>query len=831
VTGLANFPLAPAGASWSFSAADGNAIVKRGGWPLYKRVHFYFNPEGDKDTKGTYKLPYAKVQADSVRTFRSALLAVQGVLLGARGGADIPSADKKGIARQVIKGLRRFDTEPSDKLRDLAKSEVGWETDEFDLEGYLAFYESRGVETIRDWFNEALDAIMVGSEERDAMTETVIKRSDRVQTPHTFRVVLPVKRAETRISRAAGGDATEYWLHIEASGPERDEHGTRMSDACLERFVEYAVAGIAGEPLPYLDGHYQDLLAGLLGEVHSPKLTDKRHFAVDVLLDRENPQSMRLFRDIERGKRHGASIAGIVHDYSIEKYVNDDGEECLEQVFDDIELVEVSRTTWPSWRDSFTAMVEKHMHPAGADELMELMARRSMIADARPLLSRVLEAHDVDEAFEVSDGPWAEVTDLTHRYQYAIVRRHADGAFSPRASGYAHHTATNGVSREGLGLAVASLVDDLSKEEWPFLKVEMEHAARHLARHVVNELGEPVPADLEEFVDIRDITEVAMSVQTDSATEEQLSQESVQTDVVEEPTEVIERAAEDQKVVDETDSDATDVQIVPEVLEPDVLVPGVARADTAEADDAEPEVETVEEVQEPDAETEPERVIQSAQPSELTGRLESGLVATKMSALLYTTQQMLAEKVWAEDQPADDRVQMAGEVLDEFVLIAKGMLPALASAPMQEDLLNEFYRSFEVVEGTLTQKRANRIVEMSARFINEVTELSQVLLDMDLLDDTAVETVVEELREEVSDGLSEIRTRMQTAMTERVQTEQEKQTAILDQLQKKADQAAQPKRTVAPAAPVQTEPISEGTFASRAFIQSVKESEQRRRRR
>lgn len=870
VNSLGDFALASPGASWSFSGANGDAILKRGGWSLFNRVHFYRNPGADRETKAAYKLPYAKIQGESVKIFRSALLAVQAVLLGGRGGVDIPGAEKKRVAKQVIKGLRRFDTEPSEGLRELAKS--GRCEQEFDLDGYLEFYRLRGIEIISEWIAEAgaerqgwpycvcpecgytedkqagvacrtikcpeCGVSLMGSQSKGKVTESVMKRSDNVQTPHAFRVVLPVTRAEKRISRTAGEDLTEHWLHIEASGPERDSHGTRMSPACLARFVAYAEAGIDGEPLPYLDGHYQDLLAAMLGDVRNPGLTEDKHFAVDVLLDGDNPHSMRLYRDVERGKRHGASIAGIVHDFSIEKYQDEDGKEVFEEVFDDIELVEISRTTWPSWRSSFTEMIGKHMHPADAGELTELRARRSMIADARPTLARMLEAHDVDENFEVSDGPWAEVADLTHRHQYAIVRRHSDGAFSPGQSGYVHHTPNGSVSREGLCLAVDALSADLASDELPFRMVEMEHAALHLARHVVNELGEPVPEGLQAFARLDDITEVAMAIQTDSAPDEMLSQESVQTEPTADETEVVERVVEETEEIAEpetvelevTEPEVLDTEPVitasdvakPVVVTPDIDFPGdtTARAAVANGTVEDETVETAEEVElEPESEIEPEP--ESTQMSELKMRLSDGLAVTAMSRLLFATQGLLAERIWQEGVSAEERVALGSQILDEFLSMAKDMLPALATASKEPDLLCEFIGRVELVEGVLSRRRANKVVELAARCASAMTQLSQVLNNMDLLDDTGDVQGVSELRSEVRDSLSEIRGRLQDAVEDTQQTEHQKVAEIIARLEQRANQPAQSRRVAAPPPDPKAQTEMETEDAKRRFIASL----------
>jgi hypothetical protein len=38
-----HFPLADRVMSWSFSGADGNTLIERGGWSLFKQAHTWFD--------------------------------------------------------------------------------------------------------------------------------------------------------------------------------------------------------------------------------------------------------------------------------------------------------------------------------------------------------------------------------------------------------------------------------------------------------------------------------------------------------------------------------------------------------------------------------------------------------------------------------------------------------------------------------------------------------------------------------------------------------------------------------------------------------------------
>jgi len=111
------------------------------------------------------------------------------------------------------------------------------------------------------------------------LEESVMKSDRSASLP--FRVTVPIVRADP----PAWSQGEGLWLLVEASGPERDTRDTRMSQACLERMVEYAERGIDGGPLPFLDGHYYDLLAAVLGDIYAPFLTEEQHFAFYTKLD------------------------------------------------------------------------------------------------------------------------------------------------------------------------------------------------------------------------------------------------------------------------------------------------------------------------------------------------------------------------------------------------------------------------------------------------------------------------------------------------------------------------------------------------------------------
>jgi HK97 family phage prohead protease len=96
-------PLADVEAEW-----DAGAEVKKADVEDLKKMCAYFTGEGDK--KSDYKLPHHKVEG--YRTVWRGVAAAMAALLGARGGVDIPSADRRGVYEHLVRHYDEFDKEP-----------------------------------------------------------------------------------------------------------------------------------------------------------------------------------------------------------------------------------------------------------------------------------------------------------------------------------------------------------------------------------------------------------------------------------------------------------------------------------------------------------------------------------------------------------------------------------------------------------------------------------------------------------------------------------------------------------------------------------------------
>lgn len=592
-----------------------------------------------------------------------------------------------------------------------------------------------------------------------------------------FNVTLPVAKAwETSPASGAG---PELWLTIEASGPERDLDGDRMSEECLEKMVEYVAQGFEGARVPYLDGHYRDLLAAMLGELYRPRLTEEKHFAVDVLLDKENPQALRLYRDIQNGKKHGASIAGIVHEAEFDEVANG-------FVFNDIEIMEVSRTTWPSWTGSFTEMLRRKMEDLTEQEEQAWLTKRRALADALGV-RKVLSPHGWDDKFAVSNKPWSEVTDRSKRCQYAIVKLNDDGTFSVSKSGYPHHmpdcktinaggcAAAAGrlyqalKSRNGAWDEEFELLEEAAKgyevdEDWVeeaarFTTAELKYAARHIIKHYRQDMEKDPPENL---VDVsRAVSELrAMHAELKQVLEGIMAKTA-------------ENAALDSENVTTDDNGAEEIEVTLST-EDEVLA-----EDTGLSEDSLVE-ESGEEVSEaPEEENVDEEEVDEV---ELSSAVDARLAVHRFGTLFVTTHDMIVETMFSDAAP-EERVAKAEQILDEFrVLVGKALKPMITAGLSPDDFVDALTERVEMKTGRLSVRRVAVLRKAATELARQIGMLVEMVEKADVLDDALLKEAVSGLEARVDERMSELQKRIDetaTAHKESVQQAEDLE-AVLD---------------------------------------------------
>jgi hypothetical protein len=163
-----------------------------------------------------------------------------------------------------------------------------------------------------------------------------------------WKYTIPVTRYEEK--------EDGFWLYGEASGPERDMHGSEMDPAAIEDFARQIRDRVeAGDPLPYVDNHVKVGVLRELGQVMEGSVTAAGHLFIGVRLDSANAASQYVHAKLKEGKQYGMSISGDGVDYKIVK--DSLGKRVIR--FMRVVLSEISLTTKPSWVPSFGTVLAR----------------------------------------------------------------------------------------------------------------------------------------------------------------------------------------------------------------------------------------------------------------------------------------------------------------------------------------------------------------------------------------------------------------------------------------------------------------------------------------
>lgn len=109
-------PLAPRDTNWDGAAAEGRIREYTGSTDApssnYRKFFMFFD-QANADQFTAYKLPFADIINGKPHVIPAAISAIQGALSGARGGVDIPDADKQRIQYFVTAYQSRIEREQS----------------------------------------------------------------------------------------------------------------------------------------------------------------------------------------------------------------------------------------------------------------------------------------------------------------------------------------------------------------------------------------------------------------------------------------------------------------------------------------------------------------------------------------------------------------------------------------------------------------------------------------------------------------------------------------------------------------------------------------------
>jgi hypothetical protein len=111
-------PTAPKGRAWDWGGTHGakrtDALLDHDGWRAMVAAHAWYDSSGGDPphTKSAYKLPHHEAIEGELKVVWRGVAAAMQVLNGARGGVDIPEADRLAVRRHLAGHYEQFDEEP-----------------------------------------------------------------------------------------------------------------------------------------------------------------------------------------------------------------------------------------------------------------------------------------------------------------------------------------------------------------------------------------------------------------------------------------------------------------------------------------------------------------------------------------------------------------------------------------------------------------------------------------------------------------------------------------------------------------------------------------------
>ncbi len=164
------------GSAWSFSGADGDALINKGGWAMFKAAHTWFDSSqgATPQTKGAYKLPHHKLSGGTMKTYRRGVIAA----MVRHHAADISAADKAKVRSHLAAHYHEFGMEPPEDKHFVSTEE------------FIKFHEDQGIkmkwlreeQTVLEKARQQAQAALSGKEaaeqETAGMGDTNVNKSE-----------------------------------------------------------------------------------------------------------------------------------------------------------------------------------------------------------------------------------------------------------------------------------------------------------------------------------------------------------------------------------------------------------------------------------------------------------------------------------------------------------------------------------------------------------------------------------------------------------------------------------------------------------------------------
>src|SRR3989304_2708388 len=114
---FSGFPIAEESRAWNGGTAEGRIRNWAGGpelekidWLKYRKGFTWFDSRDEKNLR-SYKLLHHDIENEELVTVWTGIRTAMAILLGARGGIDIPESDRKGIYNHLLRHYEQFEKE------------------------------------------------------------------------------------------------------------------------------------------------------------------------------------------------------------------------------------------------------------------------------------------------------------------------------------------------------------------------------------------------------------------------------------------------------------------------------------------------------------------------------------------------------------------------------------------------------------------------------------------------------------------------------------------------------------------------------------------------
>lgn len=201
----------PMDSSWSFDLKASDAVLYEGqdeddpDWDRYSKAHIYVDAEKSEEKSG-YKLPFAKMVDGKLQAYWKGIVAAMGALNGARGGVDIPDAERKKAYDHLTKYYEKADKEPPEFSRCVILDETV--TNRLDKDGKTGQSSQR----VEDAHRGATGISNNSNQEGQSMSDQA--KSDAINAPAeeekvTLDVIARSLAAQTELLKAVVESASQ----------------------------------------------------------------------------------------------------------------------------------------------------------------------------------------------------------------------------------------------------------------------------------------------------------------------------------------------------------------------------------------------------------------------------------------------------------------------------------------------------------------------------------------------------------------------------------------------------------------------------------------------